>query len=242
MKIGELLQKIKKTTDSKVFKNVIFFIGWLILFTGIFAGVDLFFQYLNNDRSIAVVNGTMIPRKDYYEATDKTYGSVIVNSLILQEVIAQEAAKNNISVTEEDIDNIVNQYITQLGGLENFEQSLAMYNTNLEQLREEIKYQQMTMLLYEKTLNPTEDQLKAYFDENKETFYGPETTATYEEKASEIREIFIAEDFEKNQAQWLLEIQNQYKVQNNLTAKPQYSLFGSVKNIFNNLKQESQAK
>ncbi|HNZ70619.1 MAG TPA: hypothetical protein PKJ86_01235 [Candidatus Dojkabacteria bacterium] len=238
MKIGDLLAKVTNVTKSKTFKNIIFFIGWLILFTGIFAGVDLFFQYLNNDRSIAVVNGTMIPRKEYYKATDLSYGPVIVNSLITQEIVQQEAAKQNITISDQEVDDIITQYAEQLGGQENLEASLELYNTNLDQLREDIKLQKITMKLYEQSINPTEDVLKAFFEENKVAFYGEGTTATYEEKSQEIRDAYIATEYTANEAQWLQEMQNQYRIQNNLTSKPEYSLFGSIKNIINNLKKD----
>ena len=95
------------------------------------------------------------------------------------------------------------------------------------------------MKLYEQSINPTEDDLKAFFEENKVAFYGEGTTATYEEKSQEIRDAYIATEYTANEAQWLQEMQNQYRIQNNLTAKPEYSLFGSIKNIINNLKKDN---
>jgi hypothetical protein len=70
--------KVDKTTAKKIMRyalNVLALVAiWLL--------VDLFVQYLNNDYSIAVVNGTKIPRSEFVHRLEMSYGEEVENTLV----------------------------------------------------------------------------------------------------------------------------------------------------------------
>lgn len=95
----------------------------------------------------------------------------ILNKLILETLIAQEAEKNHISVTNEEIEEKLDQIRGSLGGEEDLQEFLEANEIPFDYFKKDAKKE----YLFEKhkgrylgELNIGEKEAKKYFDENKE--------------------------------------------------------------------------
>jgi len=152
---------------------------------------------------VARVNNEVITKDELFDFLVKQDGGTALNALVTKKIIELEAKKQNLEVTEDDIEKEIDQVAEQYGGRDVFEQYLAqLYSTSLEDLRENIRVNLLIEKLLEPDLTIEEDEMKAYFDVNKENFgRGEKVKASHilvdsEEKAREVKEKLDAgEDF-----------------------------------------------
>ena len=100
----------------------------------------------------------------------KQYGSTVVQSLITTSVIEQEAKKQDVTVTQKEIDAEVKTQATQYGGTEGLKSALESSNMTMADFEESVKTYIQTQKLMEPTLEITDAKLKAYFKENKSSY------------------------------------------------------------------------
>ncbi|MFH1452539.1 MAG: peptidylprolyl isomerase [Armatimonadota bacterium] len=113
-------------------------------------------------RTAATVNGEKITYSELDKELETLYGKVVLEALVMKKLIEQDSKKNKITASKEEVDEKINE----LKQNPYFEQMLKMQNTSLDALRDEIKLQIMAKKLMVKDV--TEDQLKAFFEENKD--------------------------------------------------------------------------
>ncbi|SDG57065.1 peptidylprolyl isomerase [Desulfosporosinus hippei] len=125
--------------------------------------------YATQNNIVAKVNGVAISETELQEFLLQQGGSDALNTLIQQSIIEQEAEKQKIQVTEADIDKELATVKASFASEEDFSQALATNGITLDTLRTNILTNlQMTRLL--EAQNPiTEDEIKAYFDTNKDS-------------------------------------------------------------------------
>ncbi|MCB8815285.1 peptidylprolyl isomerase [Desulfosporosinus shakirovi] len=125
--------------------------------------------YATQNNIVAKVNGVAISETELQEFLLQQGGSDGLNTLIQQSIIEQEAEKQKIQVTEADIDKELATVKASFDSEEAFSQALATNGITLDTLRTNILTNlQMTRLL--EAQNPiTEDEIKAYFDTNKDS-------------------------------------------------------------------------
>jgi foldase protein PrsA len=124
---------------------------------------------LRNQFVVATVNGQLITRSEYVSAMEAQGGKQVLEQLILEKLIKEEASKKNLSVPQEDID-------TQI---ESIEQSLSAQGQELntaleergmtrEQLADQIRVSKYMELLAGESVEVTDEEVEAYISENKE--------------------------------------------------------------------------
>ena len=95
----------------------------------------------------------------------------IVEKLIMEKLVAKETDKMNITVTDEELKDEMEQYITNMGGKEKFEEFLTNNEITEEFLKENLRKDLLVSKHKEAFLNKTEvteDEAKKYFEDNKE--------------------------------------------------------------------------
>ncbi|GFN35215.1 SurA N-terminal domain-containing protein [Tepidimicrobium xylanilyticum] len=109
---------------------------------------------------------------------NKTYEDVLkedlLGTLILDKVINEELEKNNIQVTDEEVEGALkNHYITEFGGEEQFRRFLEDNEISEEAIMRDVK----RVLTFEKhkefffnEVELEEEEIKNYFNENKDSF------------------------------------------------------------------------
>ncbi len=165
---------------------VVVLAGAVFLSTGTFPGKT-------SKEVVARVNGEAITRDELYKQLEEQYGQQALDILISEKVIELELRKQNITVSEEDVQKELEKIIDQYGGQDQFDTALASYGYTLNNFKKDIE----SNLKVEKLLKPeieiTEEEMKTYFDTNKETFDVKEQVKAShilvdtEEKAKEVK-------------------------------------------------------
>lgn len=155
-----------------------------------------------NSEVVATVDGEKISKDELYDEMLKDNGQQALQSLIAQKVFELEAKKQNVVPSEEEIQKEMEKYYEYYGGQENFTQTIAMSGFTIDDVKKDLIMNIKIKKLLEPRISITEEEKKAYFDENKAAFaQEKQVKASHilvetEEKAKEIKEkLANGEDF-----------------------------------------------
>lgn len=153
--------------------------------------------YMNKDDSntvVATVNGEKITKEDLYNFLVKSNGKQALNVLVIEKIVRLEAKKQNINVTKEDIQAEMDKMIEEFGGEESFNNALQFYGVTRADMEYDIEMNLYLERLLEPVIEITEEEMKEYFEENKDSFAQKEEVKARhilvedEETAHEIKE------------------------------------------------------
>lgn len=234
--------KLPKVENMESLKPALKVIGIVLLIIVSLALIDLAVQYLNNDYSVAVVNGTRISKSKWHDRLETAYGSSVASQLIDDQIIENEAKKEDVSVSEEEIDQEVDRIVESIGGQEMFESALEANNITLEELRGQIEVDLLATAILAPDLEYTEEDVKDFFSQYSDVIFPEETgqleegeLLNFEEYKEKTEEIFIQQEVQNRKATWLNEKRNEYTIQDNSMSKPKYGFLTITTNIVNNL-------
>lgn len=125
---------------------------------------------IKEDDAAATVNGEEISRDELHERLVDQYGQELLDSLITEKVIDQEAKKENVKVTQKEIDEEKAVYAESYGGEDALKQTLESSGLTMADFEEDIESYLATKKLLEPRIEISEEDMKAYFDENKDSF------------------------------------------------------------------------
>lgn len=230
--------QLKSPKWEPVFKTI----GLTLIILGSFIGVDFLVQYLNNDYSVAVVNGERISRSDYYKLLDQSYGESVVNTLIDNALIYQEADKEGVELTDEEVDSELQATVDYVGGQETYDALLEANGITNEDVVQQIELSLLTTKLMKPTLEYTEDDVKEFFDQYSDVIFEDETAALedgeeldFDDYKDQTEEVYISQLVSDNESDWIAGLESDAVIQNNVTTKPTYSILGTTRNIVMNL-------
>lgn len=125
---------------------------------------------------VATVNGTKITKDQLYEEMYSQGGSSLLESLITQELINQEAKKSNITVSDEDIEAELERQAAASGmSVEDMMQMFMYYYGYAEEdIREMGSQQAVIRKLLSPQIEITEEMIQQYYEENTDQFTTPE--------------------------------------------------------------------
>ncbi|PWW28955.1 foldase protein PrsA [Cytobacillus oceanisediminis] len=147
-------------------KKVLFWVFGTIFTIG--AAFTIFFTV--QDDAVATVNGEKINEDELHERLVSQYGQDLLDTLITDKVIEQEVEKEKIKVTQEEIDEEKAVYAESYGGEDALKQTLETSGLTMADFEKDIKSYLATKKLLEPRIEITEDEMKTYFDENKDSF------------------------------------------------------------------------
>ena len=132
-----------------------------------------------------------------------------MSDLVAIELCRQEGVAQGITVSEQEVDAKVNPIKDKLKTPEKFQQYLKEKNfTNEKELRERIKMILLRDKLLEKAYPVTDEQIKEYYEKNKEKL-----GKSLEEARPEISEKLQERNKRKNVDDWNTQLQTKYNVQ-----------------------------
>ncbi|MBT2699691.1 peptidylprolyl isomerase [Bacillus sp. ISL-40] len=141
----------------------------IILVLLITMGISLSFA-LKKDETVAKFNGEAISKDDLYSEMVEQYGAATVDKIIGDKIVAAEAKKQKINITNSILNKEVEKLKASYGGEEAFKQALESNNTTLAFLKQDLKNYLTIKQLLEPQIEITEEEMKTYFDENKDSF------------------------------------------------------------------------
>jgi foldase protein PrsA len=128
----------------------------------------------SSNETVATVNGVNIGKDRLYDELIKAGGPATLENLITQELIMQEAKAASVIVTDADVDSEIALIKKSFGTDEQFNSTLAQYNMTLDSLKKDTKINLTIRKILEPKTDVTEDEVKQYYDANKDQLGTPE--------------------------------------------------------------------
>ncbi|WKZ30969.1 MAG: SurA N-terminal domain-containing protein [Candidatus Dojkabacteria bacterium] len=164
---------------SKVNKRMVISIaGWTLLLVLSFVMIDYFVQYLNKGYSAGVIYGegytARVSKEEMYTRLEEQFGVKMTEKLLEEEIVNRAAKEKGVSVSDDEVDEVVEKAKEELGGEEAYLSALEAYSWTDAVFRQQTHYD----LLKKKLLveDPSDEELMAYFEQYKQVYFTEETS------------------------------------------------------------------
>ena len=128
----------------------------------------------DDSRTVATVNDEVITEGELNHLLQSQYGPSTLDALITNKIVELEADKLGITLTEEEIQEEYDEYAQAYGGEEALLKAFESYNLTKEDIIKDIKIYLLTLKVMEDYIGITDEDVKTYFEENKDSFSTPE--------------------------------------------------------------------
>lgn len=143
-------------------KTYIFYlIPLLILVAFIYLG----FKWL----VVAWVDKTPITKIALYQELEQKYGEDLREQKIVENLVKNEASKRAVVVSREEVDQEAKKIEDQVGGKETLDSLLLQQKVSFDEFKGQVELQLLIRKMFEKDVSVSEDEIKKYFEENKES-------------------------------------------------------------------------
>ncbi|MEA4924471.1 MAG: SurA N-terminal domain-containing protein [Syntrophomonadaceae bacterium] len=172
--------------------------------------------YGARQNTVASVNGEEITKQQLYDEMLRASGEDTLNSLISQKLVAMEIKKQNITVSDEEVQTELQKYYDAYGGEDGFGQTLSENGYTLDEFKKEIVTELSIRKILEPQITITDEELKSYFEENKTLFTPEGQTADFEKSKNDVRDALMQSKLENEYSTWQDNLYQQYSVKNYL--------------------------
>lgn len=149
-----------KSTKAYVWAGVILIIAAILVYA----------MVVSSDKTVANVGGEKISEDELNETLLTNYGSATLDQLINDKIVELEAEKEGIKVTDKEIQKEIDTLAESYGGEDTLKEQLEASGSSLAALKQDIVVYLQTKKLVEPRITVTDDEISAYFEENKDTF------------------------------------------------------------------------
>lgn len=161
----------------------------------------------SSSEELAKVGNVSITKDQIYEAMKKEAGQRVMNDMINKELYKQEAAAQGVTVSDEELNTRFNP-IKEAMGSEKFQEYLAKEQLTEEELRDRTRMLMLRDKIFEKAYPITEEQIKEYYEKNKEKLKG-----TLEEVRPKVEDKVKDKNKRSNMDKWIAELKQKHNVQ-----------------------------
>ena len=159
----------------------------------------------------AVVNGEPISRLEIVKEAEKQSGKQTINNLVRNRLIEQEARKQKVTVSEQEIkDEVkkVEQTLSKQG--QKLDQVLAMEGINRDDLRKLLRLNKLIEKMVGKDIKISDKEIADYIEKNKDSLPQDQTEEQLKQTVSkELRQQALNQKLQK----WLADLQGKAKIQ-----------------------------
>lgn len=133
---------------------------------------------------VAMVNGMPITNLELQAKLNQQFKSQIINQMINEKIILDEARKNNATAQEEEIDKKISDLEASVGGKDTLDSLLTQQGQTRTSLREQIRIQLAITKLYGKEATVSAEELANFLKQNKDQLKATDS-ASQEKEATE---------------------------------------------------------
>lgn len=126
-------------------------------------------------RTVATIGDEKITETQLTEKLYQQNGNEVLDGMINNQIVLLEAEKLKMEVTDEEIEEEYKNYAANAGGEEMLEQMLVQFNMEKADIEEDIHVYLLTVKLLEDYVDIKEEDVQAFFEENKSFFDVPES-------------------------------------------------------------------
>lgn len=139
----------------------------ILIILGVVMSVGVIFS---NKEVVARVDGKSISKDQLYDLLVQQGGEAALDSLIDQAIIEKEAEKQKVDIAGEDIENELKILEESYGGEEALKEAMETSGISLADVKKDLSLNLTIEKLLKSRISVTEEEMKTYFDENKESF------------------------------------------------------------------------
>jgi len=147
-------------------KLVVWLVGAVVIAAIIVVGM---ITSTAKNEAVATVDGSKITKEELYDELVASYGTDTLNTMITNKMIELEAKKQNVTVSDEDIQKELDVLIEQYGDEETLKGQLEASGSSMDDLKDDIVQYLQTKKLIEPSIKITDEEIKTYFEENKDS-------------------------------------------------------------------------
>ncbi|HOQ76589.1 MAG TPA: peptidylprolyl isomerase [Thermoclostridium sp.] len=129
---------------------------------------------LSSNQTVAKVGNQSITKDELYNRLVEYYGEQTLDSMIIEKIVDMELEKANVTVTDAELQEEMNNVIESYGGLDYVLMQLEASGMTIEDLEKDVLSYLKTMKLLEPRLVATEEEIAQFFESNKSYFEQPE--------------------------------------------------------------------
>lgn len=129
---------------------------------------------MKSNEVVARVGDQKITKEELYNQLVEYYGKNVLESMIADKIVAMEIEKQNITVTDEELQEKLDEFVESYGGEEYVSMMLSMQGMTMDDLREDMLSYLKRLKLIEPRIEVTDEEISGYFEENKANFDQPE--------------------------------------------------------------------
>ncbi len=143
----------------------------------------------------AIVNGTPITNLELQTKLNQQFRTQILNQMINEKIILEEAQKFNAIPNEAEIANKISELEANVGGKDVLETLLSQQGQTRETLKDQIKLQLAITKLYDKEATVSASEVAQFLEQNKATLTATESAKQKEEAFNLLKQQKISQIF-----------------------------------------------
>lgn len=152
-----------------------------IYIIALIAGILLLAIYKKSWFIAATVNGSPITNLELQMRLNQAFRTQILNQLINEKIILSEAAKNNVLVSDQEIENKISEIETSVGGTQTLDAMLTQQGQTRESIKQQIKLQLTIEKLYANEATVSAEEVTQFIEQNKETLRATDSAGQQKE-------------------------------------------------------------
>lgn len=183
----------------------------ILLLALVVLGVYQSWEKTKLDPALAKAGDTTITQHQFYSEMKDLYGKQVVDEMVAEALIIQEAKEQNVSVSEEEIADEINSMKAQLGSDEAFLDYLGSVGMDEQELTERLEVLMTRDKLLDKAYPVTEEQIQSYYEQNKDLMGSP--APELEQVREQIVMILTDSNRQANYEQLWADLKEKHKVE-----------------------------
>lgn len=169
----------------------------IVYVAAILIGASLLFSYKKSWFVAAMVNNKPLNNMELLSRMNQQYRSQVLNQMINEKVILDEAAKKGISVQDKDINDKIKQIETSVGGAATLDGLLAQQGQTRTGLKDQIKFQLIVEKLYGGEATVSADEVTKYIEENKDSLQATDAAGQTQEATDALKQQALTKIFQE---------------------------------------------
>jgi foldase protein PrsA len=127
-----------------------------------------------SNQVVAKVNQDTITKDDLYQAMLSQGGDSLLDQLVTEKLITQELKKQNIQITDQDVQEELDNFKASIGSEADYQMYLMQYGISQEMVGQLMKTNASLKKLLASQIKVSDEDIKKYFEENQAQYDQPE--------------------------------------------------------------------
>lgn len=177
-------ENIKKYRPSRRDYFVILIIGLLLIA-----------YYKKSWIIAATVNGSPVTNYELMNRMNQQYHDQILNQMINEKIVLDEAHKNGINISDSDINQKISQIEAGVGGPQVLDNLLAQQGQSRSSLKEQVRMQLTIEKLYDKDATVSSEEVTQFIATNKDQLQSTDSAEQIKEATELLKQQKISQIF-----------------------------------------------